>query len=206
MVAALGLALVGTVQNGWFAQSMGATPVAGTLFLILGVASDAIALVLPSVCRQGMASPPAESRAGRVAGLARDVQFRAGLLNRLRGDEHRGRHHGPRVTGNPSRAQTALGDAMLSRDLECKTETGKFCREREAEVQVQRLNLDAATQSVGRAADPQTMAAVKLVSWVTAGAISPSENDFGMLRLMLPACCRNLAASWSWSRAHEVHG
>jgi hypothetical protein len=143
-----------------------------------------------------------------VAGLARDVQFRAGLLNRLRGDEHRGRHHGPRVTGNPSRAQTALGDAMLSRDLECKTETGKFCREREAEVQVQRLNLDAATQSVARAADPQTMAAVKLVSWVTAGAISPSENDFGMLRLMLPACCRNLAASWSWSwsRAHEVYG
>jgi hypothetical protein len=49
LVAALALAGVGTVQNGWFAQSMGATPVAGTLFLILGVASDAIALVLPSV-------------------------------------------------------------------------------------------------------------------------------------------------------------
>lgn len=50
-LAALALAGVGTVQNGWFAQSMGATPVAGTLFLILGVASDCVALVLPSVAR-----------------------------------------------------------------------------------------------------------------------------------------------------------
>jgi hypothetical protein len=40
-------------------------------------------------------------------------------------------------------------------------------------------------QNVAQAADPQAVAAVKLVSWVTAGAISPNENDFSMLRLML---------------------
>jgi hypothetical protein len=31
--------------------------------------------------------------------------------------------------------------------------------------------------------DPQTLAAVKLVSWVSAGTFSPSDNDVGMLRL-----------------------
>jgi hypothetical protein len=45
--------------------------------------------------------------------------------------------------------------------------------------------LDAATQSVAQAADPQTVTAIKLVSWVTHGAVSPNENDFNMLRLML---------------------
>lgn len=71
MVAALGLALVGTVQNGWFAQSMGATPVAGTLFLILGVASDAIALVLPSVAaRAWQARQRSPALAGWLVWLA----------------------------------------------------------------------------------------------------------------------------------------
>jgi hypothetical protein len=35
-------------------------------------------------------------------------------------------------------------------------------------------------QALAQTADPQAVAAVKLVSWVTAGAISPSENDFNM--------------------------
>ena len=45
--------------------------------------------------------------------------------------------------------------------------------------------MEAAKQTVAQAADPQAVAVTKLVSWVTAGAISPSENDFGMPRLTL---------------------
>ena len=48
--AALALAAVGITMNGWFARSLGSTDAAGYLFLAVGVASDAVALVLPSVC------------------------------------------------------------------------------------------------------------------------------------------------------------
>jgi hypothetical protein len=48
-------------------------------------------------------------------------------------------------------------------------------------------------QTVARAADPQAVAAVKLVSWVTPGAIWPSENDFSMLRLALLCLLPQLA-------------
>jgi hypothetical protein len=39
--------------------------------------------------------------------------------------------------------------------------------------------------AVEQTADPQTVAAVKLVSWFTAGAVRPTGDDFAMLRLML---------------------
>ena len=90
-------------------------------------------------------------------------------------------------------AQTALGDAMASRDRECRGGVGRYCREREQAVVDRRQALDAAMQAVAQTADPQAVAAVKLVSWVTAGAISPSENDFSMLRLMLLCLLQQLA-------------
>jgi hypothetical protein len=40
-------------------------------------------------------------------------------------------------------------------------------------------------QSVAQAAGLQAVAAVKLIAWVSRGTMSPSKNDFGMLRLML---------------------
>jgi len=64
---------------------------------------------------------------------------------------------------------------------------GKFCREREAAVAERRQILDTAMASVGQAADPQTDAAIKLVAWVTHGALQPSADDFVMLRLILLA-------------------
>ena len=48
MAAALGLAAVGVTQNAWYARSLGATETAGTLFVGIGVASDMVALVMPS--------------------------------------------------------------------------------------------------------------------------------------------------------------
>jgi hypothetical protein len=49
MAAALGLAAVGICMNAWYARSLGASEVAGVLFTAVGVASDMVALVMPSV-------------------------------------------------------------------------------------------------------------------------------------------------------------
>src|SRR5665213_2069332 len=46
--AALALSAVGIAINGWFSQSLGASGLAGWLFLAVGVAADLAALVLPS--------------------------------------------------------------------------------------------------------------------------------------------------------------
>ena len=98
-----------------------------------------------------------------------------------------------RSTPAVTAAQGALADAMRSRDAECKGGVGRYCREREASVVDRRQALDAAMRQVEQTADPQTTAATKLVSWVTAGAISPNENDFGMLRLALLCLLPQLA-------------
>jgi hypothetical protein len=76
---------------------------------------------------------------------------------------------------------------MSARDRECGNGVGKFCREREAAVAGRRQILDTAVASVGQAADPQTDAAIKLVAWVSQGALRPSGDDFAMLRLVLLA-------------------
>jgi hypothetical protein len=39
-------------MNGWFARSLGSTDTAGWLFLVIGVAADLVALVMPS-CAAG---------------------------------------------------------------------------------------------------------------------------------------------------------
>jgi hypothetical protein len=98
-----------------------------------------------------------------------------------------------RFTPAVTAAETALNDAMTARDRECKGGVGRYCREREQAVVDRRQALDAAMQAVAQTADPQTEEAVKLVSWLTAGAISPSENDFGMLRLALLCLLPQLA-------------
>jgi hypothetical protein len=92
-----------------------------------------------------------------------------------------------RVTPAVTNAQAALTDAMAARDRECKGGVGKFCREREAAVVERRQILDSAMISVGQAADPQTDAAIKLVTWGSRGMLRPAPEDFAMLRLILLA-------------------
>src|SRR6185437_4514969 len=52
-IAAFALGAVGITINGWFARSLGASDVAGWLFLAVGVAADLVALVMPS-CAAGL--------------------------------------------------------------------------------------------------------------------------------------------------------
>jgi hypothetical protein len=92
-----------------------------------------------------------------------------------------------RATPAVTVAQAALTDAMAARDRECKGGVGKFCREREAAVAERQQAVDAAMHSVEKNADPQTDAAIHVVTWLSGGWLQPTANDFAMLRLVLIA-------------------
>jgi hypothetical protein len=188
-VAALALAAVGIAMNGWFARSLGSSDAAGWLFLATGAAADLVALVVPS-CAAGLWQ--AQQRATALAGWAVwlmtfvfAVTAGVGFASLNITDATLARTS--RVTPAVAAGQAALSDAMAARDRECKGGVGKFCREREAAVNDRRQALDAAMQAVTQTADPQTDAAVRLVAWVTHGALRPSSDDFAMLRLILLA-------------------
>src|SRR6516225_10209676 len=174
--AALALAGVGIAMNGW-------------LFFATGVASDLVALVVPS-CSAKLWQ--ARHRATSLAGWAVwamtfvfAVTAGVGFASTNIADVTLVR--ASRVTPAVAAAQAALSDAMAARDRECKGGVGKFCREREAAVNERRQALDTAMQAVGQTADPQTDAAIRIVAWASHGALQPTSSDFAMLRLVLLA-------------------
>jgi len=188
-VAAFALAVVGIAINGWFARSLGANDAAGWLFLTIGVAADIAALVLPCCAAEmWQAGQRVTATLGWVIWLVTftfAVTAGIGFTSTNISDVALAR--ASRVTPAVATAQAALADAMAARDRECKGGVGKFCREREAAVAERRQMLDAAMGSVLQAADPQTDAAIKLVTWVSRGMLQPSGDDFAMLRLTLLA-------------------
>jgi hypothetical protein len=188
-VAALALGAVGVVINGWFARSLGSSESAGWLFLAIGVAADLVAMAVPSASAMAW---QARQRATALAGwaiwamtfafaLTAGIGFAAVNISDVTASR------ASRITPAVTTAQAALDDAMASRDRECKGGVGKFCREREAAVLERRAALDAASRTVELAADPQTEAAAKIVTWLTFGTVRPSGNDFAMIRLLLLA-------------------
>jgi hypothetical protein len=188
-IAAIALAVVGITINGWFARSLGSSDIAGWLFLAVGVAADLVALVMPS-CAAGLWQTG--QRATALVGWAIwlmtfvfAVTAGIGFASTNISDVTTAR--ASRVTPAIASAQAALTDAMAARDRECKSGVGKFCREREAAVVERRQVLDSAVASVGQTADPQSDAAIKLVTWVSYGMLRPDREDFAMLRLVLLA-------------------
>jgi len=188
-IAALALAAVGITINGWFARSLGSSDVAGWLFLAVGVAADLVALVMPS-CAVALwrAGQRAISLVGWtvwlmtfVFAVTAGIGFASTNISDMKIDR------ASRVTPAVATAQAALNDAMAARDRECKGGVGKFCREREAAVVERRQILDSALNSVGQTADPQSDAAIKLVTWASGGMLRPTLEDFAMLRLVLLA-------------------
>lgn len=188
-IAALALAVVGLTINGWFARTLGSSDVAGWLFLSVGVAADLVALVMPS-CAAGLWR--AGQRAIALVGWAiwlmtfvfavtAGIGFASTNISDMKTDR------ASRITPAVTNAQAALNDAMAARDRECKGGVGKFCREREAAVAERRQILDSALNSVGQTADPQSDAAIKLVTWASGGMLRPTLDDFAMLRLVLLA-------------------
>jgi hypothetical protein len=187
--AALALAIVGMTMNGWFARSLGSSDIAGWLFLAIGVTADLVALVMPScAARLWRSRQRATSLAAWAVWLmtfAFAVTAGVGFASTNITDVTTAR--ASRVTPAVQAAQGALTDAMAARDRECKGGVGKFCREREAAVNERRQTLDTAMRSVERTADPQTDAAIRIVAWLSRGALRPSDDDFAMLRLVLLA-------------------
>jgi hypothetical protein len=187
--AAFTLAAVGLATNGWFARSLGASDIAGWLFLAIGVAADLAALVTP-ICAARLWH--IGRRAASVAGWAVwamtfvfAVVAGIGFASVNIADVTTAR--AARATPAVTAAQSALSDAMSARDRECGNGLGKFCREREAAVAERRQILDAAMVPARQTADPQMDAAIKIVAWVTFGTLRPSGDDFAMLRLVLLA-------------------
>jgi len=187
--SALTLAAVGVTINGWFARSLGGSDVAGWLFLAIGVAADALALAMPSCAASlwitGQRGTAVLGWGVWLLTFAFAVIASIGFASVNIADVTASRSS--RVTPAVTAAQTALNDAMASRDRECRGGVGKFCRERETAVVDRRQALDVAMQSVGKDADPQTEAVIRVVSWASFGALRPSEHDFAMLRLILLA-------------------
>ena len=189
VAAAFALAGVGITTNGWFARSLGSSAVAGWLFLTIGVATDLVALVMPS-CAAGLwhTGQRATSLVGwAVWAMTFAFAVTAGIGFASVNITDVAAARAGRVTPAVTAAQSALTDAMSARDRECGNGVGKFCRERETAVAERRQILDTAIASVGKTADPQTDAAIKLVAWVTLGEVRPSGEDFAMLRLVLLA-------------------
>jgi hypothetical protein len=188
-VAALALAIVGMVMNGWFARSLGSTEAAGWLFLIVGVAADLVALVIPS-CAASLWQD--RHRATALAGWAVwlmtfifAVTASIGFASVNIADVTLSR--ASRATPAVTVAHAALADAMAARDRECKGGIGQFCRQREAAVTERRQAVDVAVRSVEQTADPQTESAIRIVAWASRGMLRPTGDDFAMLRLVLLA-------------------
>ncbi|HZR85405.1 MAG TPA: hypothetical protein VFB02_01315 [Bradyrhizobium sp.] len=188
-IAAVALACVGITMNGWFARSLGSTDTARWLFLAVGVAADLVALVIPS---RAAGLWRARHRASALTAwlvwamtFAFAVTAGIGFASTNIVDVTMAR--ASRVTPAVTAAQAALADAMTARNRECKGGVGKFCREREEVVNERQSALSVAMHSVEATADPQTHAAIQVVSWVSRGTLQPSENDFATLRLVLLA-------------------
>jgi len=187
--SALALAGVGMAMNGWFAQSLGSSHVAGWMFLAVGVAADLVALVMPTCAARLW---HARHRATALAGWAVWTMtfvfaVTAGIGFASTNISEAAFARASRVTPAIEAARASLTDATLARDRECKGGVGKFCREREAAVVERRHVVDMATQSVAQIADPQNEAAIKLVAWLSHGLLKPQPDDFAMLRLVLLA-------------------
>ncbi len=188
-VAAIALGATGVLMNGWFARSLGSSEAASWLFLAIGMAADLVALAMPS-CAAGLwqRGRHASALVGWTVWLmtfAFAVTAGIGFASTNITDVTLAR--ASRVTPAVMTAQSALNDAMAARDRECKGGVGRFCRQRETAVAERRQILDVAMTSVGQTADPQTDAAIKIVTWVSRGVLRPAPDDFVMLRLVLLA-------------------
>jgi len=189
VAAALSLAAVGIVINGWFARTLGSTETAAWLFLAIGVATDLVALAAPSCAAHlwgaGQRATAVVAWAIWLMTFIFAVTAGLGFASMNIADVTLARASRPTLAVTV--AQAALTDAMAARDRECKGGVGKFCREREAAVAERQQAVEAAMHSVEKTADPQTDAAIRVVTWLSGGTLQPTANDFAMLRLALIA-------------------
>jgi hypothetical protein len=189
IAAAFALAGVGVTMNAWYARMLGSTDAAGLLFLAIGGASDLAGLSVPPIAAHLWR---AHQRVKAIVAwlvwfMTFLFAFSSGIgfaaLNVADVMLLRASHATPAVTI----AQEALRDAITSRNRECASGVGRFCREREQAVADRQRALDAAVVAAGHASDPQADAVVKILAWLSGGTMKPVADDFAMFRLVLLA-------------------
>ena len=175
-------------MNGWFARSLGSNDIAGWLFLAVGVAADLVALVMPTCAaalwqaRQRVTALVAWSFWAMTFVFAVTAGIGFASLNIADATMMRA----SRVTPAVASAQAALNDAMAARDRECRNGwAGSAASARQPSMNAGRRWMQR--WSVEQSADPQTEAAVRIVGWISRGALRPTGDDFAMLRLVLLA-------------------
>jgi len=180
-LAALALAGTGIVINAWYARSLGSTPLAGWLFLAVGVTTDAAALTLPTIATM------IQSRARACAAWALWALTFAFALSASLGfasvnitDTRLART----LQSNDVLAtvERELARAESIADAECRR-VGPICQQRRNEVVAKQAKRDQDQSKI--VADPQVESASRLVRWISGGHIAPSGEDVGMFRLVL---------------------
>src|SRR5262245_28610339 len=189
VATSIGLAGIGMAVNGTFARGLGSSAETGWLFLGLGVAADAIALLMPSAAGEAWA---ARKRGAAVIGwglyaFAFLFVVNAGIGFASLNVTDVTLSRAGRVTPQVEAARHALNDAMESRNRECAGGVGKNCRAREEAVAAARKTHETAMATVAQAADPQTESAARIVAWISGGVLAPKGDDFAMMRLILLA-------------------
>ncbi|OKO79813.1 hypothetical protein [Bradyrhizobium sp. AS23.2] len=186
--AAFVLGGAGTTISGSFGQSLGSSDVAGGLYLAVGVAADLIVFAVPSKSVQlWRARQRAVASASWIVWLVAFVYVVLAGIGFASDNLANVKLERASIARNVTRAEEALRDAEASRERECRSGAGRFCREREQDERDRRRERNAAVSSAENSADPQTEAAIKIVAWITAGKLKPTADDFSMLRLILLA-------------------
>jgi hypothetical protein len=163
------------VINGWFAQSLGSTPIAGYLFLVVGVASDICALILPCAAMQMRPRMAVVAWALWLLTLAWALIASCGFVS-VNVAEAQSNRSSPAV----DLARRIADTATISRQAEC-IKRGVLCREREADERKALADLAQARADV--VVDPQTTNTSKLIAWLTPW--SPRADDVALARLAL---------------------
>lgn len=181
VIGAAGLAI-----NAWFARSLGATEIAGALFVAVGMAADAAAFLLPTqaghLWRAGQRLAAATAWAIWSLTFAFALIASVGFASLNIADTTAAR--AGRTTPEVTLALRTADIAAASRQAEC-AKRGPLCRDREADERRALDSLKSAQGRVAADADPQTAAASRLVTWASLGTVSPTADDLGMVRLVL---------------------
>ena len=183
---AAGLAIVGLLINGYFSWTRGTSDLDKILFASLGGITECVMFFLPAA----MAEMWRQRRLGAflIACICLPCLFAFALTNSLGFASvnlndvatARSERQSPAIVDSQRRVDTLTA----SRQSECR-KRGDNCRALEKEEQTALDTLALTRQSMRAEGDPQAFAAQKLVSWLTAGSLTPKIDDFSMLRLLL---------------------
>ena len=186
---AAGLAIVGLIINGYFSWTRGTSDLDKILFAGIGFVTESVAFFLPS----RMAALWRQRSLGAFAvacviyplllafALLNSLGFAAVNLNDV--STVRAERISPAVADAQRRLDTLTASRKQACDDDKKVGTRCFRLQREEQAGFEQLTYARQQQKEG--ADPQISAAQKLVSWITAGSLTPKVDDFGMLRLLL---------------------